>query len=317
LAQTSGPISSGTLAERQFTDVMWRDLFGDEPGVVGDMDGTAYRLTLPTNSDTVQVGSATQASLARVAGFSHRIPAGETEGLTIPVTASTRTDAIVLRYDPANTGAPGPVRLHRIGGSGSAIPPYDASPPGVEDLPLWAITRTAGQALSQATTRRLFPRLAPVLELPAGTALPSSSPIGTIANQGATTFVRDLDAQGVAVWTQRDLATSSTPAIHGGWSGNRRVSVQGKSVTVSLNLTRSGPTFTMGAWDDIATLLTGLPDPAIGTHAVGIPSQNQDEFGAWQLTIASDGDLWLRSRWRARTFASGGFVAMSFSYVAA
>jgi hypothetical protein len=202
VAQSSGPISQGTTAERQFTDVLWRDLLGDEPGVLGDMDGTAYALTLPGSGDVVAVGSASQASLARVAGFAHRIAAGSTEPITVPVASgSTRTDIIALRYDPAYTGLPGPVRLVRIAGTTSAVPTYDATPPGIEELPLFSITRAVGQALNLATVNRMFPRLAPVLDLGTTSALPTSSPLGTIVTQGRNRFQRQL-VSGSPAWVQ-------------------------------------------------------------------------------------------------------------------
>ena len=209
MPQTSGPISQGTTAERQFSDVLWRDLFGDEPGIIGDYDGTAYSLTRPTTGDIVTVGSTTQQSTAIVAGFVHKIAAGSTETITIPAASgSARTDIISARYDPSYTGSPGPVRLFRIAGSGASIPTYDASPPGVEDLPLWAITRSPGQNLSQATLVKMAPRIAPHLEVASGVALPTSSPLGTTLRQGTTNYHRTLSTGGVAVWT-----AETTPAI--------------------------------------------------------------------------------------------------------
>lgn len=197
MAQSSAPIVGVNLS-----DVNWRDLFGDEPGVVGDLDGSAYAVTLPPDSEVAQIGSATQPSLARVAGFSHRIPAGQPEGVTIPsASGSARTDLIVLRYDPAHTGAPGPVRLVRIPGTSTGLPVYDAAPPGVEDLPLWSVTRQPGQALSQATVRRVFPRVGPSLLLDAGAPLPLSSPLGTRLRQGGANYTRVSDGSGVPVWS--------------------------------------------------------------------------------------------------------------------
>lgn len=195
------PQSSAPIVGVNLSDLDWRDSFGDEAGVLGDLDGTAYKVTLPTNSDVVAVGSPSQRSVARVAGFVHRIPAGETESITIPAaTGSARTDIIALRYDPAFTGAPGPVRLVRIAGTSAGLPAYDAAPPGVEDLPLWSITRQPGQALSQATLVRMYPRLAPVLDVPTFSPLPTSSPIATLLRRGDEQFVRTLDSNGVPVW---------------------------------------------------------------------------------------------------------------------
>jgi hypothetical protein len=208
VAQTSGPIAQGTTAERQFSDVLWRDRFGDEPGVIADYDGSAYKLNLPSDTtDVIPVGSATQASLAVVAGFVHKIGAGTPESITIPdASGSSRTDIISLRYDPAYTGAPGPVRLFRIAGTSAAIPTYDAAPPGVEDLPLWAVTRAPGQNLNLATVTRMFPRMAPSLEIGTSTPLPTSSPLGTTIRQGSVTYRRVIGGGGVPVW-QADNAS--------------------------------------------------------------------------------------------------------------
>lgn len=221
MAQSSGPISQGSDSERQFTDVMWRDRFGDEPGVIGDLDGSAYRVTLSTNSDVVQIGSSTQVSTATVAGFVHRIPEDQPEGITIPAaTGSARTDIIALRYDPAFTGLPGPVRLTRIPGTATGLPGYDSAPPGIEDLPLWSITRQPGQALSQALVRRLFPRLAPSLEIDPGAPLPASSPLGTTLRQGSRKYVRALGTAGVPEWRPDggQLPSIELCTMAAGWS---------------------------------------------------------------------------------------------------
>jgi hypothetical protein len=209
VAQSSGPIGTGTTAERQFSDVLWRDLFGQEPGVLADMNGSSYALTLPGSGDVVSVGSTTQASLAMVAGFLHRIPQSSPDTITIPAASgSARTDIIALRYDPAYTGAPGPVRLFRIAGSGSSLPAYDSSPGGIEELPLWSITRSPGQALSLATVGRMYPRLAPTLDLPAGAPLPTNSPLGTRVYQGTSSWRRALDGTNNPVWISTSAAAA-------------------------------------------------------------------------------------------------------------
>lgn len=220
MAQSSGPISQGTLAERQFTDVLWRDLFGDEPGVIGDMDGTAYAVTLPGSGDVVSVGSPTEVSTASVAGFVHRIPTASTEPLTIPAASgAARTDIISLRYDPAYTGAPGPVRLFRIPGTTSALPAYDAAPPGVEDLPLWAITRQPSQALNLATLLRLYPRRAPVLHIAEAAPLPLSSPLGTLLFKGSNLqYRRDLSIANVPQWEQVVPDTVAKGIVENGYA---------------------------------------------------------------------------------------------------
>lgn len=317
MAQSSGPISQGTDAERQFTDVMWRDLFGDEPGVVGDISGAAYQLTLPTNSDVAQIGSATQDSVARLAGFAHRIPAGQPESITIPAASGTaQTSIVALRYDPAYTGAPGPVRLIRIAGTSASLPAYDSSPPGVEDLPLWAVTRQPNQALSQATVLRIFPRLAPVLDVPVGAALPLSSPLGTRLHQGANQYVRQLGGAGAPTWVNVTPATApanpdTTPAAltlttafqHWGF-GYRNLCYwrTGSSVHVvgSVRLLTAMPASTTRV---IATLPAGFR-PAGQVDSSGITTYARTE-------VLTNGQIRFNNNTFGVTLAAGTLVAVN------
>lgn len=207
MAQSSAPIVGVNLS-----DADWRDLGLGEAGVVGDFDGSAYALSMPTDSNVVRVGSSTQRSLAHVANFKHTIPDNDPEPVTVPVAVgSARTDIIALRYDPTFTGSPGPVRLVVISGTSSGLPSYDDSAPGTEDLPLWAITRQPDQSLAQATRRQLFSRLAPSLDLPVGAILPASSPLGTVLRQGSVIYQRSLDASKVPVWVQSQYVQPTEP----------------------------------------------------------------------------------------------------------
>jgi hypothetical protein len=215
MTQVSAPVVG-----EQFTDTSWRDLFGDEPGVVGDLDGSAYKITLAPDSDVAQIGSSTQNSTSRVAGFSHKIPIAASEGVTIPAASgSARTDLIVVRYNPDQADPSARVRLARIAGTSAGLPAYDASPPGMEDLPLWAVTRQPGQALSQATLLDLRVRIGPALLIPVGAPLPLSSPLGTRVRQGRIEYQRVLDQSSLAVWAPfagSEPTLTSLP-INGGW----------------------------------------------------------------------------------------------------
>lgn len=208
MAQSSGP-----LTNQPFTDQQWRSAIGAEPGITGDVNGSAYSITLANNSDVASVGSTSQESHAIVGGFPHVVPPGQPEGVTIPApTSADRTDLIVLRYDPTwGAVEPGPVRLFRIAGTeGAGLPTYDASPPGVEDLPLWAVTRTVGPALSQATVVDLRTWTGPNLLV--REVLPTSAPLGTQAFVTTTrlAFVRVLDDQQSPTW--RPLVPENTRA---------------------------------------------------------------------------------------------------------
>ncbi|WP_163185942.1 hypothetical protein [Cellulosimicrobium sp. SL-1] len=200
------PQESGPLAGQNFTDDVWRAINGPEPAIVGDVDGSAYALTLPTGTDNALLGSPTQDSTSIVAGFMHRIPAGQTQQIEIPPStdaATGRTDIIVARYDPAFSTVPGPCRLARVPGveGSSALPSLDEAPPGVEDFPLWAVTRKKGESLNQAARRWLGRRTGPSLDVPAREPLPPNVPLGTRARRGRGEYVRELDAQGAPTWT--------------------------------------------------------------------------------------------------------------------
>lgn len=203
MAETSGPRANGTTAERQMTDVLWRRALGRQAAIVDDRDGTAYALTLPADSDIAQVGSTTQDSLSVVAGFSHRVPQSDPQGVTIAApTSAARTDVIVVRHDPAYVDAPGPCRLVAVAGSeGGGTPAVDQQPPGVEDLPLWAVTRSPGQSLSQASVVSMRRWASRTLLVDTPTALPTA-PLGTFAHlTNGTTYQRRLSG-GVASWVR-------------------------------------------------------------------------------------------------------------------
>lgn len=208
------PQQSGPRAGTTFTDEQWRAIIGDEPAIIGDVDGTAYRLVLSTSSNTATLGSTSQDSTSVVAGYMHRIPAGETESLTIPdAVGGSRTDIIAVRYDATYTTDPGPCRLYRIAGAtGGGLPTHDSTPPGVEDLPLYAVTRQPGQSLSQAVVQDLRKRRGPTLVGLDATALEGSHPVGTHVRVGGTLWVRRLDSAGAPFWQKphvdNDLTTN-------------------------------------------------------------------------------------------------------------
>lgn len=201
MAQESGP-----LVGANFTDVQWRAIFGGEPGIVGDVDGSAYNLTLGAGTDDAQLGSTTQDSVAVVGGFMHRIPAGQTQAVTIPPSTNAvgRTDIIAVRLDAGTyTSAPGPCRLVRIAGveGSSARPSMDEAPPGVEDFPLWAVTRkgngTTAEGLNQAAKVDLRRRTGPNLYIARpDVALPTHVPLGTRATRAGLVYRRQMNGTG-------------------------------------------------------------------------------------------------------------------------
>ncbi|MCL1870994.1 MAG: hypothetical protein FWF90_11355 [Promicromonosporaceae bacterium] len=216
---------SGPLVGQPMRDTDWRDIFGGEASIVEDTDGTAFNLTLPSASDIVEVGSQTVRSIAVVGGFRLAIAAGSTQSITVPASTNPtigRTDIIAVRLDPgAYTTAPGPCRLIVVSGveGSSALPTLDEGPPGIELLPLWAVTRKQGQALNVASVVDLRTRSGPTIHVPAGRALPTDVPLGTTAWRGGIEYLRTMNGASPAwvasakdyVDTAIDAAVASGP----------------------------------------------------------------------------------------------------------
>ncbi|MBD5787102.1 hypothetical protein IF650_13020 [Cellulosimicrobium terreum] len=188
------------LPNTPFTVAQWRHIFGAEPGIVGDRDGSAYKLTLPTGSDNAVLGSATQDSTSVVAGALHRIAQGETQTVTIPASTNPsvgRTDLVVVRYDAGTFSTdPGPCRLVRIPGveGSSSTPSYNQD--GVlMDLPLFAITRKQGQSLNQAAVRDWRRRIGPTVLARPLTGL-GNAPVGSRVVRDGTVWRKDIAANG-------------------------------------------------------------------------------------------------------------------------
>lgn len=220
---------SGPVGKRPFTTTEWRYVVGNEPGIKEDVNGTSYGLVFSTNSDEAFVGSANQDSVCVVGGGMHVIPAGQQHGVVIPQPQNAdRTDLIVVRYDPQWAVGPddpdllaawvGPCRLHRIPGTeGSGAPPYDAAPPGVEDFPLWEVTRSPSDALSQADRMDRRVRTGPNLYAKSLAHIGNDVPLGTRAHlDDGTEYVRVLDDQDNPVWAPpANLYAAGTPLVGG------------------------------------------------------------------------------------------------------
>lgn len=189
---------SGPLTDDNFTDDQWVAIFGSNTGIVGDTDGTAYDITLPPASDTVEIGSATIDSRAVVCGYGHTIPAGTTQSLVIPASTNPtigRTDLIVARFDSGTfTADPGPVRLVRIPGTegSAALPSHDTTLPSPVDLVLYAITRKQGEGLNQAAVVDRRSRSGWHYLVPLGGTLPQTAPLGSRATRSGSVYRRDI-----------------------------------------------------------------------------------------------------------------------------
>lgn len=230
---------SGPLVGANFTDDLWRTAVGRQ-GIVLDYAGTAYGLTLPPSSNDVVFGPGKSV----VAGFAHEIPTGETESLTVPESSDGtvgRTDILGVAYDPTYTEEPGPCRLIRVEGTeGSADrPTVDMAPPGAEVMPLYAITRRQGQALSQATVVDLRRWTGPSMVAPTSVSPIGDVPVGTTMLRGSTLWARRMTGPlGSPEWFSADFSQldrlnevtntpwGSSPINTNGLSGTRRYRIR-------------------------------------------------------------------------------------------
>jgi hypothetical protein len=204
--QTSAP-----LVDENLTDQGWRAVHAGYAGIVGDVDGSAFGLTLPPSTDVAEIGSATQPSRVVVDGFALEVPEGSTQSLEIPPSSgggtNGRTDLIVARLNPSSfTTAPGPVRLHRVAGTegSTARPAAVYQPNGIRDVALYAIRRRQGESLNQAIVTDLRPRIGNVYDVPINGTLPTNVPLGSRASRGFTLYRRDNAGSGID-WIEEAL----------------------------------------------------------------------------------------------------------------
>jgi hypothetical protein len=197
-----------------FTDRGWRAAFAGRTGVVCDTNGSAFGLTLPAEGSTVEIGSPSIPSRLVVDGFGLEVPAGTTQSLSIPASASGgttgRTDLIVGRL----TTGPVDLQLHRIPGTeGSlALPAASYSATGTRDLLLYAFRRRQGEGLNQAIVTDLRPRIGHHYLVPAGGTLPGSASLGDHATRGGTVYRYDFVGSSpdwVEEWRARTVLTGA------------------------------------------------------------------------------------------------------------
>lgn len=218
MAQSSGP-----FVDEPFTDAQFRHIVGDDSSIRYDFDGTAFKLTLSATSNIATVGSATQDSIAVVAGREHLIPAGQPQEIEIPeATGPGQAWFLCSRHEPEwssrSAGDDGPVRLAVVAREEAASYP-DVSYPGVENLVHYEISRAVNESLSQASVADVRTWSGPTRYLARGDEFPAS-PIGTVVNltTNGLQYIRALQRDtGTVDWVRRrgdafDLASVSETA---------------------------------------------------------------------------------------------------------
>lgn len=258
---------SGPIVDQDFTSDQYRDGHADEAGIVNDFDGSAFGLTLPTSGSEALVGSATQDSVAHVAGYPIRIPAGTPQSIDIPVSTNAavgRTDLIVARYSAAwlSSTPRGPVRIHRVAGTeGSGTGPAPVNNPygGTKDLVLFAVNRRQGEQPTLVADRRI--RVGRHLYLRPNGILPNA-PLGYTAFRDGFTWERRFGTDSAPDWVEVSrpdvilVGLDATQEVRSGWQrpGGDRMVRSGHWRSAKLVARRSGDAVTATSNGDFGDL---------------------------------------------------------------
>ena len=165
------------MRDEPMTDEQWKQVtLGIGNGVLNE-GGDPYRLTNinnATNQVTVNVSTTTGLAQAIVAGFYHRIDAPVV--LDVPAVTATTNYWIVLEYSPLRLEqSEPPVQL-------KVVTALDTTS-GRQYLVLHKIYRKANQLLTDADSRSVKPRIAPLLQVRDESELPEPETVirGTVA----------------------------------------------------------------------------------------------------------------------------------------
>lgn len=210
-----------------FTDRGWRAAFAGRTGIVCDVDGSAFGLTLPAEGSTVEIGSPTVPSRLVVDGFGLEVPTATTQSLSVPASVgggtAGRTDLIVGRL----TTGPMNLRLHRIPGTegSTTLPSASFNPTGTRDLVLYRIRRREGEGLPQAIVTDLRPRIGlHHLVLP-GAPLPANATLGDRATRDGIAWRLDFDGATPdwiqETWPRVVLTSAAVREVNGAGYGIR------------------------------------------------------------------------------------------------
>jgi len=282
VSQTSYPVVNA-----DHTGAQWRTVQDIGDGIVNDLDGSAYALTV-TGSDTCTIGLGTY----RVDGTAHEIHTGA-ETVTLAAVATPTTYLIGIKVDFSVETTP--AQLSLVSGVKATL--LSGLTGSQRIVPLYEIDRSASTVLS-ASPRRDYRVWAAEQAYAATLAAASAdAPIGAILRTPEGVRLRHL-VSGVPAWATLDLKPSAaiTPAV--GWAayaGNgpqARVTADGLLVLSGL-VSRTGTTVTM----------TGGTTHHIGTLPAGMRTAGslrrypimQTSAGAANLIVDVDGRLLLRA----------------------
>lgn len=194
MTQTSYPIVNVNHSASQ-----WRTAQDIGDGIVDDLTGTAYGLTV-TGSDTLTISP----GRLRVDGIVHDITAAETVTLAAVSTPTTYLIGVKVDFSQEQSAAQ-MILVAEVKGSTTA-----------RIIPLWEVDRSASTVLSASPVRDL--RAWASEQVWAGTlaAAPADAPCGAVLRTSEGTLVR-RPVSGVMAWATLD-ATPPTGLTYGvGW----------------------------------------------------------------------------------------------------
>jgi hypothetical protein len=301
VSQTSYPV-----VNVRHSGAQWRTVQDVGDGIVNDLDGSAYALTV-TGTDTCTIGVGTY----RVDGVVFEI-ASASETVTLAAVSTPTTYLIGIKVDFAAETSP--TQLTLVAGVKATVL---ASLTGTERVvPLYEIDRSASTVLS-ASPRRDY-RVWASEQAYAATLLAASAdaPVGSVLRTPEGVRVRRI-VSGVPVWASTDLIPLTAITYASGWESypdspakaaltqDGRIVLSGlaRRPTTAATLTLTGYTLST-----IGYLPTGIRPTAIRYVAVGTG------VGMFGLLVNTDGRLQLRSHaplaTTSYTIPAGSYVAL-------
>ena len=153
----SGPEFSYPVVDQAVSSSMWKWITrGMGSGILGEGGQPYWYRNVSNANNTAQIAVSTISGEAHamIGGYYHHLSQAVTVPLPMPA-SGTVTYHVALTYDPRRESDPeGPIKLETH--TGSLPTTFDR-----EHIPLWSITRSANQLLTDATVQQYRPFVTP------------------------------------------------------------------------------------------------------------------------------------------------------------